>query len=132
MDRTECVNVDPRAVEEMYRWRDRVEKALRIGGDGYTFRDVLAAVEAGRAQLWATPGAIIVTQIEEYPAGRVCRFWIAAGRLPDVLRIAPEVYAWAKEVGCVAATLTGRRGWERVLGSQGWRRSPLVMYERDI
>lgn len=80
--------------------------------------ELLAKLGAGAAQLWAGDGAAMVTQITE---DRICHCWLAGGDLAEILRLRPGVEAWARGMGCVAATIDGRKGWERVLGALGYR-----------
>ena len=38
---------------------------------------------------------------------------------------------WARREGCTAATINGRPGWERVLASEGWRKTTVCL-EKEL
>lgn len=105
----------------------RLAEALEHGGGTHSLNDVLAQIEKGDAQLWQNEGGVIVTEMKDTPNKRVVHFWLAAGELESVVALSKDVLAWAKEKGCEQATLAGRRGWERVLASEGWAPMLTVM-----
>lgn len=109
-----------------------LQEALQHSGGTHTVKDVARMVLNEEAQLWVEGDGLIVTEIEQYPQGPVLNFWLAAGEMNDVLAQLPEIYEWGREVGCEKATMTGRRGWERVLAHDGWERTPLVHFKRDL
>jgi hypothetical protein len=88
--------------------------------------DVLARLIARDAQLWAVyedgrPVAAITTWITLDPEKR-CRIWLVGGsRVRDwVGDFLPKVEAWARGLGCVALTASGRDGWTRLAKKMGW------------
>lgn len=95
-------------------------EALEYGGGTHTIEDVLRQIEAGKAKLWVRRDALIVTEIHQTPRAKVLHFWLATGSLDEVVALSREVLEWGKQEGCEQATLAGRRGWERVLASEGW------------
>lgn len=95
-------------------------EALERGGSTHTVEDVLRQVEAGEAKLWVRGAALIVTEIHQTPQVKVLHFWLATGSLDEVVALSREVLEWGRAQGCEQATLAGRRGWERVLASEGW------------
>lgn len=110
----------------------RMRQALEYAGATHTVEDVLHSVEMGEAMLWHSDGGILVTEVYEYPLKKVLHCWLAAGELEAVIDLSRQALEWAKEQGCTTATLTGRKGWLRVLGAEGWRATPLVMMEREV
>lgn len=100
--------------------RALLAEALARGGGGHTLADVLAAVDRGEAQVWRAPAAVLVTEIAVTPRMKELHFWLAGGELEPVLALADAAIAWGREQGCTAATMTGRRGWEKVLAKRGW------------
>jgi len=104
----------------------RLEKAIARDG-GYTLGDVLVEIQAQRAKLWEAPGAVIVTQVHDFPRQRVLHFWLAAGELDALFELEKTVLEWGKGVGCTRATIAGRRGWARVLASRGWEAEQTLM-----
>lgn len=88
-------------------------------------------VERHEAQWWETDRAVIITEIDGAPRAKVLRFWLATGELEEVIALSRGVLEWGKRIGCTQATFAGRRGWEKVLGAEGW--SPkLIVMTREI
>ncbi len=84
--------------------------------DTHALEDVRAAVAAGRAQLWCGRDSALVTEIQRHPRRKVCRIWLAAGRLGELVDdMLPAVEAWAAGRGCDGVEVVGRPGWARVL-----------------
>lgn len=110
----------------------QLDKALAIGGNGYTIQDVLEECHDGSAQLWLQDGAVIVTRVNDYPTGiGELVFWIAAGEMQKVLALADHVYEWGRRVGCSRAVFVGRKGWAKVLGEHGWN-PKLTAYWKEL
>lgn len=95
---------------------------------GYSLRvtpnDIADGLEDGRFHVFATEKAILIAEIEDYPAkgNRICDVVIAGGELSelcDVLR--PQVEAWARENNCSHCEVTGRVGWRRAVQPFGYR-----------
>ena len=73
-------------------------------------------IEGGRAQIWPTPNACMVTFVEDYPTGlRVLKGWLAGGDLDEILTTIPRIEEWARLAGCKKSLIGGRRGWLRKL-----------------
>lgn len=101
-----------------------LEIALAHGGDTHSVEDVLQQIERGDARLWLGEDALIVTEIHDYPQRKVLHFWLATGEIASVVALSNTILAEGKKMGCAQATLAGRKGWERVLGADGW--SPML------
>lgn len=110
----------------------KMQKALDLSGNSHTIEDVLDAVEAGNARLFFSERAIIIAEIHRFPQGNILHVWLAAGDLADVLSLTEDLYQWGRDEGCEKATLTGRKGWVRVLETDGWALSPMVNMTRDL
>lgn len=113
------------------RTLEQIAEALAGGGSTHSVGDVLAQIEAGEAQLHEWEDSVIVTEIHDAPRCRVVHFWLAAGKLEEVIPLSRVVLAWAKREGCSRATIAGRRGWVRVLQSDGWT-SELTLMGREL
>ena len=83
---------------------------------------LLADLEMGLAQLWVGEGAAMVTQCVDEAEGRVLHVWLAGGDLAEILRLKPGVEAWGRAHGCLSVTLSGRKGWARVLRHLGFEK----------
>jgi hypothetical protein len=116
------VNVPTAEVPDISAFKTQIESALLTYGRGeYTYADVVKMVERNEAQFWPGKESAAITQILEYPNKKVLHFFIAVGNLAEMEACTPLICEWGKEQGCTAATLTGRRGWERTfMARQGW------------
>lgn len=110
----------------------QLEKALSYTGT-HTVHDVKDQIEAGRAQLWVEGDGLVITQVDLVPRGKVLRFWLAAGKLEDVLTLAEALYQWGRDIGCHKAVFTGRRGWAKPLAAHDWTEArELRLYTKDL
>lgn len=107
--------------------QDKVEAALLEGGETHTFDDILAGIRSNRYQWWPGLNSFVVTEIMDYPRKRVCHVFLAGGELEEIRAIRTWVEEWAKSIGCSAATIYGRAGWERELKGEGWRRTAVCL-----
>ena len=55
-----------------------------------------------------------------------------AGYLDEVLSLIPDLEDFAREHGCKAIRMQGRKGWARVLPSYGWKEDKQVIFERAL
>lgn len=117
---------------DIAQYREQIEAALVYSGHSHTFADVAEMVAANRAQFWAGPASVIVTQVVQEPQHKVLHFFLAGGNLAELEQMTPFVEAWGKEQGCVRASLIGRKGWDRTfLSRQGWHNG-MVVLEKDL
>lgn len=114
----------PALFDQLAYARPFIEGALRRGTGTHTFDDIALGVLAGRYQLFTRPGAAAVTEVIEYPRRRELNMFLVGGDLRVILDAEPDFVRHAREIGADAITLTGRRGWARVLD---WPESQLVM-----
>lgn len=108
-------------------WR-LLEPAWRSGND---HSDVLAQLQTLDCQLWCVYSGDqlisgIVTRLLK-PVGTSgdlnCRIWLVGGSsvrswVNDLL---PKLSAWARSEGCVKLSASGRKGWDRLARSLGWK-----------
>jgi len=62
-----------------------------------------------------------VTEIVTYPRKKVCNIFLGGGDKSEIIALHPQIEAWAKENGCLALTISGRKGWIRQLAEKGWK-----------
>lgn len=96
-----------------------IERVLRERGGKRTADDIVRALIRGDATLWAIAEkkvvAAVVTEIFEADE-RICRITCLAGDgMERWIQGIKMIETWAKDHGCAAVTLSGRRGWRRVL-----------------
>jgi hypothetical protein len=111
-------------------YRSHIQSALVHAGDTHSVDDVGAMIAAGHAQLWPGPASLLVSEIVEFPRHKALHFFLAGGRMAEVLALSDIAIDWGRREGCSRFTLAGRKGWARVLASRGWTVSPLVLMER--
>ena len=112
---------------ELERCRPWIEAALVYSGGTHTFDDVADMIKTGRLQLWPAPKGCLVTEILVYPRKTVLNVFLGGGDLDQLADMHGDVIAWAKAQGCTAATIQGRKGWERAFRSYGWQARHVVL-----
>jgi hypothetical protein len=107
--------------------RHHIEAALEYSGGTHVYEDVEAAILSGRMQLWPGSKSMAVTEIVEYPRKRVLNCFLAAGDMDEIVDMISSAAAWGRAQGCESLTLSGRKGWERVLSPHGFKPVMLTM-----
>lgn len=72
--------------------------------------------------------AIAVTYVYQTARGQICCIWAACGDLDEmsqVQRFESDIERWARDIGCSAMEIQGRRGWSRLL--PGYKRTAIVL-----
>lgn len=127
--------VPPEMVAETWPHIEHLAKRFESETQTMTADLIRARAEDGTAQLWGYQQGeevkgIGVTEICEHHTGRFLRVMAIAGDLDPVLpEIAGLVERWARDMGCVAMEINGRRGWVRVL--PGYKLRAYVI-EKDL
>lgn len=111
--------------------RKYIEDALAHSGGTHDFDSVKAAIIEGKMQLWPASKSAAVTEVVEYAKKKVIHVFLAGGDLDEIAAGINSVAAWGKAMGCDSMTISGRRGWERVLDTHGFKPVAVVM-ERDL
>lgn len=115
------------------RVRPFLKPAIDWAGE-FTETEIQDALARQEAQLWVAEddelrGAAI-TKIRSGPRGRVCEIWLIGGRDHQLwLPFLERIEAAARDHGCIAIEMTGRRGWERLLPN--YRRIAVVL-KKDL
>ena len=120
-------------LDELMRCRKWIEDALEYSEGTHIFDDIVAAVLAGRMQLWPGPRGCAVTEIVTYPRKKTIHVFLLGGELDQILDFEESMAEFGRVNGCSAMTGAGRPGWERVMKGtdHGWKRS-FVVIERPI
>lgn len=98
---------------EFERCAPWIEAALEYAVGTHTLWDVKQSVINGKFTLWPTPDAFMITEIEHYPRRDTCHVFLAGGNMDGLKWLLPKVEKYARDKGCSAITLTGRKGWAR-------------------
>jgi hypothetical protein len=104
----------------MEGFRSVLEEAMEHNGGTHTFDDLTVMVLQGRLRLWSTPNSVALTEIVEYPRQKHYHVFAAGGDLTEIVDTIPTIEQAARDAGCCKLTLSGRKGWSRVLVSGGW------------
>lgn len=116
--------------DRIERARKFLEPALEYAGGTHTYADVVRDLDTGKAQLWDTDRAALVTEILRFPQAKACHVFLAGGDLAEIERIRPILEAWAKQQGCTRMSLAGRPGWTKTfLREAGYSPAWTVMHK---
>lgn len=111
------------------RFRGLIDEALAVDAEA-TADILLDEILAGRAQLWPSDHAFVVTQCKLTPLGGVIHAWMGGGILDEMVALRPGIEAWGRSMGCVYATIDSRPAWDRLYGRFGYERSDGVLRKR--
>ena len=118
---------------EMGGHRAYIEDALQYSEQTHTFEDVQDAVRAGSMQFWPGYSSAVVTEIHVYPKAKCLHIFLAGGNLEEIEIMAPSILKWGYVMGCEAASIAGRRGWERsFLTKTGWQKLNLIYLTKRL
>ena len=93
-----------------------VQRALDRNQGDMDAADVRRFVERNDMQLWVSPQCVGVTQIIQYPKKRVFMLFLGAGDdLEEFKQCVDQLHDYARQIGCDAVEIQGRKGWEKVL-----------------
>lgn len=104
---------------EFERCRPWLEAALAVDAEA-TADELLAQVLAGRAQLWPSDDAVVVTQCLIGPEGPSIHAWCGGGTLSAMVALRPGIEAWGRSMGATTATIASRPAWARLYGPHGY------------
>lgn len=102
----------------------------------YTLEHLFQKLEQGTMQLWLafeegeSPFMMLVTEICEFPAGKVLQYNLLAGS--DVRKILPHMWkveGWAQMNGAFMATLSTRPKLAAILRRYGYRAPLTTVYK---
>lgn len=113
------------------QFKPLIERALKYSGGTHSFDDVKAGILSGYMQIWPAERGVAVTEIISYPRRKVLNVFLAAGEMDQLLDMIDAATDWGRSQGCNAMTMTGRKGWLKILGAQGWRQTHIQM-EREL
>lgn len=85
--------------------------------------DIRANCEALRQQLWIAVAdsrviGVLITEIYSTLRGSICAIWALAGTQSEqgqILTGFEEIRKFARDKGCIALEIRGRKGWERLI-----------------
>ena len=104
--------------QELEKYRSLIEAALAYDGGKSTWEDVVEEVTSGRAFLMVHPSGKSVAVLQPI---REVHMWAVSGEIGDIFEMEEEAATRARASGFDRMTLAGRKGWERVFKSLGWK-----------
>lgn len=114
-------------MNELDRCRAFLEPALAYSGGTHEWQDIVDGVHSSRMQLWANDNAAAITEIIKFPRKVALNVFLAGGEMEGVLEMMDSAKVWGAQQGCDIITMSGRRGWLRVLDKHGWQEAFATM-----
>lgn len=116
----QCLCVDPAQVHRIWPIVAKsIAEAMEEGGGG-EFSEIEQSVLGGEKLLWlaADERAIwgsVVTGLHLQNGRKFCLAWVCAGKNREIWirQMQSAIEKFAKDEGCQAARISGRRGWAR-------------------
>jgi len=102
-------------LEQIKQYRPLIEAALEYSNGTHNFTDIAKGIMEKRYQLWAMPNSCMITEFHNFPRKRVAHVFLAAGDISELAPAAERFIEFAKANQCVRVTVSGRKGWEKVL-----------------
>ena len=117
------------AAAEFDRCTPFIQRAINKAHDETDLDAVREEVTTGKAQIWPTPNACLITQMHNLKNGkRVLHLWLAGGNKTELLKLYEHfVEPWGKSQGCTRMTISGRPGWLRAMKAMGVKPLYMVM-----
>ncbi len=108
------------AIDTYGRFRKQILDVLSLAGDiGET--ELLRLIDDRKAVMITDDESIAIAQIITNEDDVWCLIRIASGKLENILSGFEFVSEWSKGHGAIGMCLVGRKGWQRVLSSLGFR-----------
>jgi hypothetical protein len=127
--------VDPALADKVWPHVDSAIRAAMQRGAIGAFQPVAQSVLAGRALVWlATDGerirAAAVTELHATEWRKVCVIVACGGNaMRSWLHLIREIEQFAKDEGCAATRIVGRKGWARMLKDYRTKR---IILEKEL
>ena len=112
-----AVCVDPKQIRDIWpHFRDRIERAISKVGVS-EFAPIEKDILSGRSLLWlAYDGLIVHAAAVTELADNICTIVACGGEnLPQFLPLLSDLEQFARNEGCKAVRIVGRKGWVRIL-----------------
>jgi hypothetical protein len=102
-------------------------------GGLYLASDILRLVREGRMQMFAEGDSIAVTQICNFPRGKVLEIIAVVGDINDLRTLHDRLLIFAAEIGASVIQAFGRKGFMPDAERRGWRvKARSFVYQRDM
>jgi len=119
------------AVMEWSKYRDFILPSLVHSHGSHNEDDIISGVlqgdDKGGFKLWKGDGAAIISHFIQFPQMKILNVWLGGGDLKELLKMEPQISAYAKANGCAQVRGGGRAGWTKALPS--YEQIGIVMYK---
>jgi hypothetical protein len=105
--------------QEFERCKPWIESAIKRSSNTHDIDDVWEGIKAGTFLLWPGKESAAVTVTQTYPKKKQLHVFLAGGKLKELLDMWDCAEIYAKATGCASLSISGRKGWTRVLESRG-------------
>jgi hypothetical protein len=117
--------------EDWARCKPWIEAALAYSPGLEAIEDVERAIERGSYQVWFGKECCVVTEIADYARTKALVVVHGGGDMAELLdELEPATCEFARAEGCRHIMGTGRKGWERVTRTHGYRFGYITMVKR--
>ncbi len=132
--KAELVCVDPARISEIWPHASRLIRSAVLKAGVSDFGEVEKSVLTGRSLLWlaweSEIEAAATTTLNTANGRKICTIVACGGAdMGSWLPLIAGIEAYAREEGCAAMNIIGRKGWARVLPDYKER---LVILEKEI
>lgn len=111
---------------DLERYRPLIEAALKRTDGAWTWDELKAEVEAGRAFPMVSDSGKSIAILQPVHDLHV---FTASGDMDELMTMEAEATRRAKASGFDRMTLIGRAGWKRALASRGWKTETSLVKE---
>jgi len=125
----EAALVASSALEAMLPYRKLLDSALEFSGGTHLFEDIVDAVADGRMHFWPAEKSCVVTEVICYPRARAIHIFLAAGDLAQIKDMDETFAQFGRALDAKYITLSGRKGWTKVLDDIGYKISHVSMFK---
>lgn len=116
-------------MNDMLRWQEHIDRALRDLDGMYSFDDVVASVIQQQRHFYEFDGCCVIMEYSEFPGYSMYHCFVACGSTEAILAAEPHINEIAKRLGCKYMSIAGRTGWPRVLKKHGWKHKMAVLHK---
>jgi len=116
--------VRPESVDELRDWLIPLfDSANHYFLDLLTADSIIDGIKDGTKQCFVCDDSVIVSEVTEYPNGKVLNIVLVAGKDADKWLSKADAFftEMAKLNGCKAIITTGRIGWKKLNASLGYK-----------
>jgi len=112
------------------KMKDKMARALAIGGDLYSLDDIENHLIAGKLQGHVEGDTWAITQVHDWPQRRAVNILYVIGSMGDAIALEAKIEEWAENIGASLITAVGRDGWWDCR-TPGWEKVG-TLYSKEI